>query len=110
SASCRSIRASARPSATGSTLSNRCFARANGATPRWPMPMRRSAASENFLAAHRERYEKHRDKLGPNIIANVEQGLKMSLADAARGQVLATKIYRAFQEFFRDVDILICPT
>jgi Asp-tRNA(Asn)/Glu-tRNA(Gln) amidotransferase A subunit family amidase len=64
----------------------------------------------NFLAAHRERYEKHRDKLGPNIVANVEQGLRMSLADAARGQVLTTKIYRAFQEFFRDIDILICPT
>jgi len=66
--------------------------------------------AQNFLAAHRERYEKHRDKLGPNIIANVEQGLKMTLADGARGQVLATKIYRAFQEFFRDVDLLICPT
>lgn len=64
----------------------------------------------NFLASQRERYEKHRDKLGPNIIENVEQGLRMSLADAARGQVLATKIYREFQEFFRDIDILICPT
>ncbi|MBV9522644.1 MAG: amidase, partial [Alphaproteobacteria bacterium] len=64
----------------------------------------------NFLAGHREHYEKHRDKLGPNIIANVEQGLGMSLADAARGHVMTTRIYRAFQEFFREVDILICPT
>ncbi|HMK68315.1 MAG TPA: amidase family protein, partial [Stellaceae bacterium] len=29
----------------------------------------------NFLAAHKERYERHRDKLGPNIVANYEQGL-----------------------------------
>jgi amidase len=64
----------------------------------------------NFLAAHRERYEKHRGKLGPNIVANYEEGLKMSAADIARGQVLATRIYRAFQEFFREVDLLICPT
>jgi amidase len=64
----------------------------------------------NFLAAHRERYEKHRDKLGPNIVANVEQGLKMSLADVARGHAMQTRIYRAFQDFFKDVDILICPT
>jgi len=64
----------------------------------------------NFLAAHRERYEKHRDKLGPNIVANVEQGLKMSLADVARGHAMQTRIYRVFQEFFRDVDILISPT
>jgi amidase len=42
----------------------------------------------NFLAAHKERYEKHRDKLGPNIVANYEQGLAMSAADAARGQVM----------------------
>jgi amidase len=64
----------------------------------------------NFLAAHKERYEKHRDKLGPNIVANYEQGLAMSAADAARGQVMQTRIYRAFQDFFRDVDLLICPT
>jgi len=64
----------------------------------------------NFLAAHKERYEKHRDKLGPNIIANYEQGLAMSAADAARGHVLQTKLYRSFQRFFDDVDILICPT
>jgi amidase len=64
----------------------------------------------NFLAAHRERYEKHRDKLGPNIIANVEQGLKMSLADVAHGHAMQTRIYRAFQDFFKEVDILICPT
>jgi amidase len=64
----------------------------------------------SFVAAHRERYEKHRDKLGPNIVANVEEGLRMSLADVARGQVLATRIYRAFQELFRDVDLVIAPT
>jgi amidase len=64
----------------------------------------------NFLAAHKERYEKHRDKLGPNIVANYEQGLAMSAADIARGQVLQTRIYRAFQAFFEDVDLLICPT
>ena len=64
----------------------------------------------NFLAAHKERYEKHRDKLGPNIVANYEQGLALSAADAARGLLMQTRIYRAFQEFFRDVDLLICPT
>jgi len=64
----------------------------------------------NFLAAHKERYERHREKLGPNIVANYEQGLAMSAADAARGHAMQTRIYRAFQEFFRDYDILICPT
>jgi Asp-tRNA(Asn)/Glu-tRNA(Gln) amidotransferase A subunit family amidase len=64
----------------------------------------------NFLAAHKERYDLHRDKLGPNIVANVEQGLGLSLADVARGHAAQTRIYRDFQRFFDDADILICPT
>lgn len=64
----------------------------------------------SFLAAHKQHYEKHRDQLGPNIVANYEQGLAMSAADAARGHVLQTRLYRAFQRFFDEVDILICPT
>ncbi len=64
----------------------------------------------SFLAQHGERYAKSRDKLGPNLIANYEQGAKMTLADAARAHMLQTRIYRAFQTFFDDVDILICPT
>ncbi|MBX3500721.1 MAG: amidase [Alphaproteobacteria bacterium] len=64
----------------------------------------------NFLTAHLKRYEQHRDKLGPNIVANVEQGLKMTLADAAAAHAEQTRVFRAFQDFFRDVDVLITPT
>jgi amidase len=64
----------------------------------------------NFLAAHKERYEKHRDKLGPNIIANYEEGLAMSAAEIARGQVLHTELYRGYLRFFENVDVLISPT
>jgi amidase len=63
-----------------------------------------------FLAAHKEHYEKNRDRLGPNIVANYEQGLAMSAADVAWGYAAQTRIYRAFQEFFKEVDILITPT
>ena len=66
--------------------------------------------AQNFLAAHKDRYENHRDKLGPNIVANYEQGLAMSAADVARGHLMQTRIYRAFQSLFDDVDLLICPT
>ncbi|MBM3598441.1 MAG: amidase [Alphaproteobacteria bacterium] len=64
----------------------------------------------NFLAGQRERYEKHRDKLGPNIIANYEQGLKMSAADIAWAHAEQTKIFRALQAFFQDYDVLLSPT
>src|SRR5258708_37321667 len=49
----------------------------------------------NFLAAHRERYEKHRDKLGPNIAANVEPGRSISLAHVSSGHALPTRICRS---------------
>jgi Asp-tRNA(Asn)/Glu-tRNA(Gln) amidotransferase A subunit family amidase len=64
----------------------------------------------NFLAGHKENYEKHRDKLGPNIIANYEQGLKMSAADVAWAHAEQTRIFRDLQEFFRNYDLLISPT
>jgi Asp-tRNA(Asn)/Glu-tRNA(Gln) amidotransferase A subunit family amidase len=63
----------------------------------------------SFLAAHSQRYQRNRDKLGPNIVANVEQGLGFSLADLARAQAEQTRVYRAFQQLFEEVDVLICP-
>lgn len=66
--------------------------------------------AQNFLAGHKEHYEKQRDKLGPNIIANYEQGLKMSAADVAWAHAEQTRIFRDFQVFFGDYDLLISPT
>jgi amidase len=62
-----------------------------------------------FVGAHRERLEKHRDLLGPNVIDNTERGLKYSLADVAWANVEQTKIYKRFLSFFNDCDVLICP-
>jgi len=62
-----------------------------------------------FVGAHRERLEKHRDLLGPNVIDNTERGLKYSLGDVAWANVEQTKIYKRYVEFFDDVDVLICP-
>ncbi|MCC7271967.1 MAG: amidase [Alphaproteobacteria bacterium] len=66
--------------------------------------------AQNFLASHKERYEKHRDKLGPNIVANYEQGLKFTALDIAEGHKVQTRIFRGFQDFFREFDFLITPT
>jgi Asp-tRNA(Asn)/Glu-tRNA(Gln) amidotransferase A subunit family amidase len=63
----------------------------------------------NFVAAHRDRLEKHRDLLGPNVISNTEAGLKYSLADVARAHVAQTALYRRFLAFFDDVDVIIAP-
>jgi len=63
----------------------------------------------NFVGAHRERLEKHRDLLGPNVIDNTERGMAYSLADVAWAHTAQTKIYDRFIDFFKDADILICP-
>lgn len=62
-----------------------------------------------FVGAHRERLEKHRDLLGPNVIDNTERGLKLTAADIAWAFVEQSKIYRRFLAFFEDADVLICP-
>jgi amidase len=47
--------------------------------------------------------------LGPNIRANLEQGLAMTLADVARAMRRHAELYRAFLEFMAGYDVLLCP-
>lgn len=62
-----------------------------------------------FIAAHKERLEKHRDILGPNIIDNTERGLQYTISDVAWAHVEQAKIYRRFVKMFEEIDVLICP-
>jgi amidase len=62
-----------------------------------------------YLAAHHDAYREDPDSYGPNLVANLEQAMAMSAADAARALKLQTEIYRRFQTFMSDVDVLICP-
>ena len=63
-----------------------------------------------FLAEHKRRYELHFGALGPNVTANVEQGMRQSAADVAWAHAEQTRIYRRFQACFDNFDILVCPT
>lgn len=63
----------------------------------------------SFVAAHKKTYYENPEILGPNIVANVEQGLLMSMTDVANGMVAHTRIYRQFVSFMEDHDVLICP-
>lgn len=62
-----------------------------------------------FLAAHKEKVEQTPDKVGPNVIANVRQGLTYSAADVARAQVEHSMLYRRFLNFMESHDLLITP-
>ncbi len=62
-----------------------------------------------FLASHLQKVRERRSEVGPNVIANVEEGLGYSAADVARAGVLQTALYRRWQIFFRDYDVLLSP-
>jgi Asp-tRNA(Asn)/Glu-tRNA(Gln) amidotransferase A subunit family amidase len=64
----------------------------------------------HFLAMHGKNYKERPEMLGPNVRANVEEGLGYSLEDYARAATTQTRIYRAYQTFFEQCDVLISPT
>jgi Asp-tRNA(Asn)/Glu-tRNA(Gln) amidotransferase A subunit family amidase len=64
----------------------------------------------SFLAAHLERVRSRPADVGPNVRANVEQGLRYGAADVARAQVLQTALYRQWQEFFCHWDVILTPS
>ena len=64
----------------------------------------------NFVESYQAAYEKDKSLLGPNIRTNYEMGAKMSLAEVAWAQTEQTRIYRRFQETYRDYDLVLAPT
>ncbi|MCL4744367.1 MAG: amidase [Burkholderiaceae bacterium] len=66
--------------------------------------------AQNFLARYMDSYERDRDKLGSNIRANYETGRAMTLPDAAWAHAEQTRIFRRFQQVFRDYDLVMSPT
>jgi Asp-tRNA(Asn)/Glu-tRNA(Gln) amidotransferase A subunit family amidase len=63
-----------------------------------------------MLNNQRANYTNHRDQLGPNIIANYEEGLRYSAADVAWAQAEQTRIYRTVQAQFAECDLILSPT
>src|SRR3546814_13899820 len=64
----------------------------------------------HFLASHIERYEQHRDLLGPNVLSNVEAALKFKPQEISRALRAQTRLHREFQNFLDDIDLPIFPT
>jgi Asp-tRNA(Asn)/Glu-tRNA(Gln) amidotransferase A subunit family amidase len=65
--------------------------------------------AKNFLASHLEKTRKTPDLVGPNVRANVEEGLRYTAEDVARAEVLHTNYYRRWQQFYSRFDIVLSP-
>ena len=63
-----------------------------------------------FLASHAEKVRTRPQDVGPNVRANVEEGLRYTAADVARAQTLQTTLYRRWQAFFQNWDVILTPS
>jgi amidase len=62
-----------------------------------------------FAIGSQELLKKHRDKLKPEVIWNIEKGMKLKAEDIIRAEIArATMLKRAFT-FFETYDLLLCP-
>ena len=62
-----------------------------------------------MLASHLEKVRSRPQDVGPNVRANIEEGLRYSAVDVARAQALQTALYRRWQTFFRQYDVILTP-
>lgn len=63
----------------------------------------------SFLASHHERSTKTPDKVGPNVRANVEEGLRYNALDVTRALKQQTVLYHEWQRFFENYDVILSP-
>ena len=63
-----------------------------------------------FLSSHSDRVRDRPDDVGPNVRANVAEGMRYTAADVARAFTLQTALYQRWQRFFADYDVLITPS
>ena len=65
--------------------------------------------AQGFLASQLENVRTRPQDLGPNIIANVEEGLGYSALDVAQAHANQTLMYRRWQAFFDNFDVILTP-
>ena len=63
-----------------------------------------------FLSGHLEKTRTRPDDVGTNVRANVAEGLRYTAEDAARAMTEQTAIYRRWQAFFGQYDVIITPS
>jgi len=66
--------------------------------------------AEAFVTALGPLLRTHRDQLKPEVIWNIEQGLRLSLADLAEAKTARTALATRVAAFFETHDLLACPT
>jgi amidase len=66
--------------------------------------------AHNMTIARSGLLKSDRDKLKPEVIWNIEAGLKLTIDDIRRAVHLQRELYNRFVRFFADHDLLVLPT
>ncbi len=63
----------------------------------------------SFATSKKPLLDAHRDKLKPEVIWNIEQGLKLTADDIVRAEHQRAAMFHRTLEFFAGYDLLLCP-
>jgi Asp-tRNA(Asn)/Glu-tRNA(Gln) amidotransferase A subunit family amidase len=63
-----------------------------------------------FLAGHLDRVRNRPQDVGPNVHANVEEGLRYTAQDVAVAEVRQTQLYQRWVAFFDRFDVILSPS
>ena len=53
--------------------------------------------------------DRHRDRLKPTLVRNIEEGRRLTGSELGRAEVLHTRLYHRTREFFERYDLLLAP-
>ena len=65
--------------------------------------------AHSFASSLSRLYDHHRDKLKPEVVWNIEVGLKLTSAEIASAERQRGQIFTKAESFMRDVDLLLTP-
>ncbi|ANY77383.1 amidase [Microvirga ossetica] len=63
----------------------------------------------SFAVSYAGLLQNHRDKMKPEVIWNIEQGLNYTMADVVRAENQRAALFRRMNAFFDTYDLLLCP-
>ena len=62
-----------------------------------------------FAVSYAGLLDKHRDKMKPEVVGEIEQGLNHSMVDVVRAENQRAAMFRRMNAFFDTYDLLLCP-
>ena len=62
-----------------------------------------------FATSYAGLLDRHRDKMKPEVVWNIEKGLGYSMSDVVRAECFRSAMFRRMNAFFDSYDLLLCP-